>query len=64
EIEANDNGELFATASYGGDMYERFFEKFGFRASIEHRVSDPKKLVGASTTIHKVADYSSQTIKC
>ena len=64
EIEANDNGELFATASYGGDMYERFFEKFGFRASIEHRVSDPKKLVGASATIHKVADYSSQTIKC
>lgn len=57
-------GALFATASYGGDMYERFFEKFGFRASMEHRVSDPKQLVGKSSNIRKVTEYSAQTIKC
>lgn len=64
EIEASDTGELYATASYGGDMYERFFEKFGFRASIEHRVSDPKAPVGDTSTIRKVTDYSNQTIQC
>ncbi len=57
-------GHLFATASYGGEMYERFFDKFGFRASMEHRVTDPKKPVGKSSTIRKLADYSGQTIKC
>ena len=65
EIEADENtGFLYATASYGGDMYERFFEKFGFRASMEHRVSDPAKPVGETSTIQKLADYSGQTIKC
>ncbi len=60
----NATGALFATASYGGDMYERFFDKFGFRAAIEHKVNDPRKLVGDTSTIKKVSDYSSQVIKC
>lgn len=57
-------GALYATGSYGGDMYDRFFDKFGFRAAIEHKVGDPKKLAGKSTVVRKVADYSSQIIKC
>lgn len=65
ELEYDDStGALFAVSSYGGDMYNRFFDKFGFRASIEHRVSDPKKLSGGSTVVRKVTDYSSQVIKC
>ena len=55
---------LYATGSYGGDMYDRFFEKFGFRASIEHKVSDPKKMAGEQSLVRKVADYSGQIIKC
>ncbi len=57
-------GELFATASYGGDMYEKFFDKFGFRAAIEHRIDDPRQLCGESASVHKIAEYSRQTIKC
>lgn len=57
-------GELFATASYGGDMYEKFFDKFGFRAAIEHRIDDPRQLSGKTASVHKVAEYSRQTIKC
>ena len=57
-------GELFATASYGGDMYEKFFEKFGFRAAMEHRIDDPKKLSGKTAPVHKITEYSRQTIKC
>ncbi len=65
ELVADDNtGALYATASYGGDMYKRFFEKFGFRAAMEHRITDPEQAVGESVTIRKVADYSGQTIKC
>ena len=57
-------GELYATGSYGGDMYDRFFEKFGFRAAMEHKVNDPRQLVADKTILQKLSDYSRQTIKC
>jgi len=56
--------ELHATGSYGADMYERFFDKFGFRASMEHKVSDPKTASSPQVTVQKLSDYSRQTIKC
>ena len=56
--------ELIATGSYGADMYDRFFEKFGFRASMEHEVSDPRTASGPKVAVQKLADYSRQTIKC
>lgn len=58
------NGGLYATGSYGGDMYDRFFDKFGFRAAIEHKVNNPQKLADDKTVVQKVADYSGQIIKC
>lgn len=57
-------GELYAIGSYGGDMYDRFFDKFGFRAAMEHKVNDPRKLTDGKTTLQKLSDYSGQTIKC
>lgn len=57
-------GDLFATGSYGGDMYDRFFDKFGFRAAMEHKVNDPRQLAGDKTALQKLTDYSRQTIKC
>lgn len=59
-----DTGALYATASYGGDMYERFFEKFGFRAAMEHKVTDPATLVGDKSALRKLTNYSGQIIKC
>ena len=58
------NDELVATGSFGADMYERFFDKFGFRASIEHEVSDPRTASGAEVVVRKLSDYSRQTIEC
>jgi Rieske Fe-S protein len=58
------SGELHAVGSYGGDMYDRFFDKFGFRAAMEHKVTDPRKLTGAKITLQKLSAYSGQTIKC
>ena len=58
------SGQLIATGSCGANMYERFFDKFGFRAALEHKVSDPKKLAGESALVQKLSDYSRQTIKC
>lgn len=57
-------GDLHATGSYGGDMYDRFFDKFGFRAAMEHKVNDPRQMVADKTILQKLSDYSSQIIKC
>jgi len=56
--------ELHATGSYGADMYDRFFDKFGFRASMEHKVSDPKTTAAEKIDVQKLSDYTRQTIKC
>ena len=56
--------ELHATGSYGADMYDRFFDKFGFRAAMEHKISDPKTPAGEKVKVQKLADYTRQTIKC
>jgi len=65
ELEYDDaSDELHAIGSYGADMYDRFFDKFGFRASMEHKVSDPKTPAGETVKVQKLSDYTRQTIKC
>ncbi len=58
------SGQIYATGSYGTDMYEPFFEKFGFRASMEHKVSNPKALAKEKIPVHELTSYTRQTIKC
>jgi len=65
ELEYNDaTDELHAIGSYGTDVYDRFFEQFGFRASLEHKISDPKTPAGETVEVQKLVDYTRQTIKC
>lgn len=65
ELEYDDsNGQIYAAGSYGADMYDRFFDKFGFRASMEHKISDPKTLSKDKVSVVKLSDYTRQTIKC
>jgi len=60
----NITSELYATGSYGADMYDKFFEKFGFRSSMEHKIENPKTLSNDKISVHKLNEYSKQTIKC
>ena len=65
ELDYNEtNDTLNAIGSYGADMYDRFFEKFGFRASMEHKIEDPKTMASETVEVQKLSDYSRQTIKC
>ncbi len=59
-----DTDQLTATGSTGANMYEKFFEKFGFRAQLEHKVVDVKAPSPEKLTVQLVDDYSRQTIKC
>lgn len=60
--EADDT--LYATGSYGGEMYERFFEKFGSRLALEYRTQHIKEPVRESTTVMPMDEYSSNTVSC
>lgn len=65
ELEYDESTEqIHATGSYGTDMYDRFFDKFGFRASMEHKISDPKTLSKDNVSVVQLSSYSRQTIKC
>lgn len=59
-----DTDQLIATGSSGTDMYQRFFDKFGFRAALEHKVSDVRSPSDARVQVQLAANYSRQTIKC
>jgi len=59
-----DTDTLSATGSFGADMYDKFLDKFGFRAAMEHKVMDPKTLTSDTTVVQKVSDYTRQSIKC
>ncbi len=56
--------QLTAIGSTGDDMYERFFDKFGFRAQLEHRISDVRAASPDKLTVEAVDQYSRQTIQC
>jgi len=56
--------QLIATGSSGANMYERFFEKFGFRAALEHQVADVKAPSADIAVAIPAEQYSSQTIRC
>ena len=57
-------GELRALGTYGGDMFERFFEKFGFQLALQQRREDIRELVGATTEVVPLKEYSANTNVC
>ncbi len=55
---------LYATGSYGGEMFDKFLEEFGFRLALElktDRIHDP---VTDITTVLSLAEYSEKQVLC
>ena len=59
-----DSGEIFATGTYGGNLFDEFLTKFGFRLAMENKVSDPRTLAAGTTTATPAEEYSAQQIRC
>lgn len=57
------DGSLHAVGVYGGLLYERFFERFGFRLRLEfgERAMTP---VTETSTVMPIEDYTRQRIQC
>lgn len=62
----DETGELRAIGTYGGDMFERFFERFGFQLALQQRRDDDeiRALVGATTEVMPLREYSANTNVC
>ncbi len=54
----DDDGAIFATGVYGGDMLERFLTEFGFQVSLAHKRDDIWRAASGVTTVWSMNEYS------
>ncbi len=55
--------ELFAVGTLGGEMFDKFFERFGFRLQLE-RGDRAKAGVSGRAVVKELANYSTQWAQC
>lgn len=58
------DGTLTATGTHGGDMFDQFFEEFGFQLALQHRVSEIAEPVGNTSVVLPLAEYSENQRRC
>jgi arsenite oxidase small subunit len=58
----HDSDELFAIGTLGGEMFAEFFERFGFRLSLEHGA--PRAAISGTCVVHELENYCRQQVKC
>lgn len=55
---------IYATATIGGDIFDRFFEKFGPRLSLEYGSEDYLKPVETEVVVRTLDEYSAASKTC
>jgi len=55
--------ELYAVGTLGGEMFDKFFEKYAVRLQLE-RGSSTRKAIGASAVVTELDAYCRQQVKC
>ncbi len=56
--------QYYATGTRGGELYDLFFEKFGFRLALDHKVADIRAPVEGQTLAIPHDIYSSNSVSC
>ena len=54
----------YATGTLGGEMFEKFFEEFGFRLSLEHRTNDIRQQASNQVTVLSLAEFCKNQVYC
>lgn len=62
-LETDTTGALYATGVYGGMLYERFFQRFGFQLEMEFG-SRARTPVEQAATVQPLGEYSRIRIQC
>ena len=58
------NDRYFAVGTRGGELYEEFFYRFGFRLALENEIDDVRALAVDTTEAIPHDRYSSQPVTC
>ncbi len=59
-----ESGSLEAQGTIGGEIYDTFFERFGFRLAMEHAGKDIRRPAGATSTVVDIEEYSRVRMRC
>lgn len=63
-LEQDKHGDLYAVGTVGGELYDKFFEKFSSRLSLEFRTGDIRRPVTDTTTVVTISQYCSNQVLC
>lgn len=55
---------LTATGTRGGEMFDQFFESFGFRLTLEYGTQDIRQNVAPTTSVQTLEEFSATQIQC
>ena len=55
---------LQAVGTLGGEMYEAFFAKFGFKLALEHGGNDLRRQVAGRAVVKDLQQYCKQQVRC
>lgn len=59
-----DRDQYFAIGTRGGELYDTFFEKFGFRIALEHKIENIRARIEDDTTVYPHTSYSKHAVSC
>jgi Rieske Fe-S protein len=57
-------GEIYASGTCGGELYQKFFETFAFRLALEFGTSNIQQKVVGTSTVLSIEDYSATQMLC
>lgn len=58
------DGTLYASGTYGGEMYRKFFDTFAFRLALEYGTSNIQARATSTTKVMTIEDYSRTQMLC
>lgn len=55
---------LYAVGTLGGEMFEAFFEKFGFRLALDYGEAAVRRPVGERALVQRLEQFCKQQVRC
>ncbi len=64
DLECAEDGALSACGTYGGDMFERFFDNFGFQLALELGSDNIREPAEGTARVWRLEDYTANQRVC
>lgn len=64
ELDYRENGHIYATGVYGGDLFDQYFSKFGDRLMIEYQSADYRNEIEAESIVEPLDRFTRSKVEC